>query len=613
MVFSTAGLARHAFGKCFAGFFWGVVVGQTKFGFGSRGEGATRTMAHPSSLLFSVSLSLSLSLSLPTFLSRPNSPHSNPYSHFTRPVRQSYKDCDKIATIHNGFDKIIRKCKKKAISRASKELQCPPGWEKKAALCYKPCKDGEKDAGLTCYTPKYEKWSLAKLANKFNDFVDSIKKIPGVNEILKFVEGIVNTIMAPVMKALNFPKLAGFPALPSPGDFPLDNVIDKMEMVALIDIDIDLPNKIESALTSVLSAAEKLVPTNLLEAPNLSGLISKITPSGLDILDLPMRAQAALDDAAAGLAAALPKEGLSCEGWKDHTVPITEPIAKALGRFDDSDWCPASLSFTMCTGIDFSPLSKALKPVLQAMFVSSSSSSSSSSSFLEEEMATQASRRGLRSSRGDKQSIEEEFWAKIAGSTNQWGVNFGAGIVDELLSHLVPKVKIGLRPGGLERATLGRTGAFFVAMGLDKNAATKKQTDGATEEGNFASGFVEFAPTLTFGMDVGADKETKKPYIDFKVNIAVDMTVEAGLTNPSAVKLAYHKAADAFSEVDRVLTKMAHSEELKKTWRENNKDPLDQYEICPWTDLKEYRDSMKAALLVSSGKLFTLGGFGANS
>ena len=519
----------------------------------------------------------------------------------TRSCPCSYKDCDKVAAIHNGFDKFVRKCRKKAINRRSKELQCQPGWEKKGALCYKPCREGEKDAGLTCYTPKYEMWSLAKLAKKFNDFVESIKNIPGVNEIMKLVERLVNEIMAPVMKALNFPKLATFSALPSARDFPLGSIVDKMDALALVDVDINIPSKIETVLSSVLSAAEKLVPKDLLDTPNLSGLISKIAPDGLDIFDAPKRVQAALDGAATGIVSALPKDGLACKDWKDHTVPITEPIAKALGRLDDSDWCPASLTFTMCTEIDFSPLSKAMRPVLQAMYASFASSSSNSLleegvALLEEGAAAQT-KRGLRS--GDRKSIEEEFWEKISSSANQWGVNFGTGIVDELLTHLVPSVKIGLRPGGLERATLGRAGAFMTRMGLDKTEASKTQTDGATDKGNFASGFVELAPTVAFGIDVG--QQDKKPYIDFKINIALDVLVEAGLTNPSAVNLAYKKASTAFLDVDRLLMKMAYSTELREMWDHPQctgsqcpQNVQDQFRrICPWTSSKEYSKAME--------------------
>ena len=53
------------------------------------------------------------------------------------------------------------------------------------ALCYKPCGQGEKDAGLTCYA-KVQIF-VGETGQKFDDFVDSIKN-SGVNEIMKLVE-----------------------------------------------------------------------------------------------------------------------------------------------------------------------------------------------------------------------------------------------------------------------------------------------------------------------------------------------------------------------------------------------------------------------------------------
>ena len=62
-----------------------------------------------------------------------------------------------------------------------------------------------------------------------------------------------------------------------------DPIIDKMDALALVEVDINMPSKIESVMTSVLSAAEKLVPKNLL-TPQIF-LVSESNRPLLDIFE----------------------------------------------------------------------------------------------------------------------------------------------------------------------------------------------------------------------------------------------------------------------------------------------------------------------------------------
>ena len=97
------------------------------------------------------------------------------------PPRFCYKHCDYQMEKHSGFDKHLRKCKKKAIKRISKTPTCKSGYQKQGLLCYKKCNDGEQNSGAyECYKPKYETWSLEKLAKQFDSLKKSIENIPGV-------------------------------------------------------------------------------------------------------------------------------------------------------------------------------------------------------------------------------------------------------------------------------------------------------------------------------------------------------------------------------------------------------------------------------------------------
>ena len=294
-----------------------------------------------------------------------------------------YKRC--ASTLNNGFHTGVRKCKKKVLNRPKKLAQCKDGYKQSGAFCYKRCKHGETDLGLTCYKPKFEKWSLAKIGDKFAALMKKIESIPGIAQLLQVVETVINGILAGIFSALkiSFPTVPSLP-LPSASDLPvgdLMNALDALDPKAAVAALVDgIPNE----LTRMFDVLQSKIPHGGLpsDLDDLDALAIKfagVSVSALtDIADRVMNAGSEIMSEVGSLVD--DAGGSVCSSWKEHTVPITAPLSQALGQSKNE--CPAELSFKVCN-LDFGPLSKAIAgPLMRAM--KSDQTSASGGSFLEE-------------------------------------------------------------------------------------------------------------------------------------------------------------------------------------------------------------------------------------